>query len=474
MPSLILAFDRSARSFDADGRLHVAVSHISKATVNPYYGNEIPGYEELGLNPTQIYNLLRDPEELAKGAATFNNLPILSRHIPVSAAAPQKDSVCGSTGTDAVFNAPYLDNSLVIWDAEMIAAIESQDQAQLSSAYRYRPDMTPGVYEGVPYDGIMRDIVGNHVALVETGRAGSDVVVADANPFFTEAANMKASGKTVAVRAALRAVLRPMMAADSALDINALVGKVTGKTIKQDATRIAKAIKAKGIAMDEDTIKQTVEEAAKDESEEEAHAKEVLGGEKANRELDKEREEGEDGTDPEDGYIIDRIVKVLEGAGVPADVIEAVRTAGKKPNEDESEEEKHRREVEGGEKANRELDKERPDREGEKKAMDAAIRNAEMRAVERFNAIRRAEKEVAPIIGEVAAMDSADSIYKMALDAMGVDVHGVPASAYGALVRELSKAKAASPRIAQDAAAAAGDFFDQFPNLDKAKLPRRA
>ena len=467
MPNLILAFDRSARSYDADGRLHVAVSHISKATVNPYQGAEIPGYQELGLDPNKVYNLLRAPAELEKAAPTFNNLPILSEHVPVSASEPRKDLVIGSTGTEATFRAPYLDNSLVFWDAEFIAAIETKDQAQLSCAYRYVPDMTPGIFEGMAYDGVMTQIVGNHVALVEAGRAGPDVVVADRNPFTLEAANMKASGKTVAVRAALRAVLRPVMAADSALDIKALVGNVTGKTIKQDAKRIAKAIKARGIALDEDMIERTVEEAAKDESEEEAHAHEVLGGEKANRKLDNEhpdREaEGED-VDPEDGYIIDRIVKVLSAAGVPASVIDAVREVGKKPNEDESPEEAHAKEVLGGEKANREEDA--------KRAMDSAIRSAEKRTMERFKALRQAEREVAPIIGEVAAMDSAEAVYRMALDHMGVDLNGVHPSAYGALVRELSKAKSAKPAFAQDAAAA-GDFFDQF-KLDKAKLPRRA
>ena len=39
--------------------------------------------------------------------------------------------------------------------------------------------MTPGDYEGDPYDGIMRDIVGNHVAKVKEGRAGPDVCVGD-------------------------------------------------------------------------------------------------------------------------------------------------------------------------------------------------------------------------------------------------------------------------------------------------------
>jgi hypothetical protein len=40
--------------------------------------------------------------------------------------------------------------------------------------------MTPGVSpQGEKYDGVMRDIVGNHVALVKEGRAGADVVVGD-------------------------------------------------------------------------------------------------------------------------------------------------------------------------------------------------------------------------------------------------------------------------------------------------------
>ena len=66
-----LAFDRSARRIDADGRLHVDRFHISKATVNPYYGKEIPGYEALGLQPDKVYRLLRDPVELERAAPTF-------------------------------------------------------------------------------------------------------------------------------------------------------------------------------------------------------------------------------------------------------------------------------------------------------------------------------------------------------------------------------------------------------------------
>ena len=96
MPTMKLAFDRSARRIDADGRLHVDRSHISKATVNPYYGREIPGYEALGLEPDKVYRLFRDPVELERGAATFARLPILSEHVPVTVDAPRPDHVAAN------------------------------------------------------------------------------------------------------------------------------------------------------------------------------------------------------------------------------------------------------------------------------------------------------------------------------------------------------------------------------------------
>ena len=47
-----VAFDRgSARSYDAEGRLHVHTTNISKANVCPYIGREIPNSEALGLDP---------------------------------------------------------------------------------------------------------------------------------------------------------------------------------------------------------------------------------------------------------------------------------------------------------------------------------------------------------------------------------------------------------------------------------------
>ena len=183
-----LAYDRlplasdlkTVRDKDDDGRMRVAVANISKACVNPYKGSEIPGCQALGLEPHRVYKLLRDPEELRKAAPSFNGIQVMRKHIPVNAEDHQPWDVVGSTGTEAEFEPPYLKNSLTIWVKDAIKDIESEEKRELSCGYRYRPDMVPGTYEGEAYDGVMRDIVGNHVALVTTGRAGPDVMVGDA------------------------------------------------------------------------------------------------------------------------------------------------------------------------------------------------------------------------------------------------------------------------------------------------------
>lgn len=183
-----LGFDRvgTVRVTDEDGRMFIARTHISKAAINPYYGREIPNARELGLDEDRVYQLLRDPAELALAADTFNNLPLLLDHVHVTADTPRPEIVVGSTGTDASFSDPYLDNSLSVWSADAIAKINSGEQRELSCAYRYLPVMEAGEYQGQAYDGRMTQIRGNHVALVAAGRAGPDVLVADQKPIVGE------------------------------------------------------------------------------------------------------------------------------------------------------------------------------------------------------------------------------------------------------------------------------------------------
>ncbi|WP_387690794.1 DUF2213 domain-containing protein [Photorhabdus sp. RM71S] len=174
-----LAFDRSMRSKDGNGHLIVERTVLSKAAVNTYRGKEIPGYEKLGLDPERVYHMLRDSYELEKAASTFSKKQLLIRHIPVNASDPKKEDTVGAIGSDITFEDGRLYGDLGVWDEYAIELIESGKMQELSSAYAYVPDMTPGEYQGVKYDGVMRDIRANHVALVEKGRIGPDAIISD-------------------------------------------------------------------------------------------------------------------------------------------------------------------------------------------------------------------------------------------------------------------------------------------------------
>nr|DAS31271.1 MAG TPA: hypothetical protein [Caudoviricetes sp.] len=383
----MMAQDRSMRSYDEDGRLHVETSNISKATVNPYYGSEIPNHDKLGLEPTKVYYMLRDPEELEKAVQTFNNLPLLSKHIPVSADDPQKDVIVGTTGSDAKFEDGYLKCSLAVWDSEAIAGIESGEQMELSSAYRYVADMTAGEFNGMRYDGVMRDIVGNHVALVDVGRAGRDVVVSDADPFSERKVMKLKKG----AKARIHAVLKPLMAQDAELSPDELL-QVIGSLTNEVQT-----------AEDEDDNELPPTEEA---------AEEV-------------------GTDEEETAADEDVEEVAE---------------------DEDEESEAPQPPEQAQ-----------DRGISKVAMDKAIAAAVSQERKRMQALATAQREVAHIVGDVT-MDSAEDVYKFALEQQGVDVSGVHPSAYRAMVGMLGKS---SPKVAMDSANAASKQFKGLARIKK-------
>lgn len=386
MTTMIMALDRaSVRRRDANGFMHVEISNISKANVCPYYGQEIPGWQDLGLDAERVYYLYRAPDELVRGAHTFNNVPILSTHVPVDCEALPEELIIGSTGTDAIFDGLYLQNSLVVWSAEFQRAIESEEQRELSCGYRYRADMTPGrTAEGLQYDGVMRDIIGNHVALVIEGRAGPDVMVGDEV--------MKLMSRTaLMISGALQAHIRPLLATDAKVDIAPALKGVDAKAMGKDgaskklADKIAsivtphlaadKALDAAGLALvigavpplalDEDKI-----EEAEDEDDDEPKGED-------------EDPDAQDDDDP-------------KGA------------------EDEDDDDKP-------------------------KGMDAAtvrkmISDAEKRGAARVAAIDTAKRDVFPHVGEVVGLDSAEAIYAFALKAKGIETKGVHPSAFKSMV----------------------------------------
>jgi hypothetical protein len=392
--SPLFALDRSLRSLDRDKRLHVEVCNLSKAMVCPYKGYEIPEYKALGLDAKKTYYLYRDPIEIRNAAATFKNMPLLLGHKAVSAANPEKEMIVGTVGSDARFEYPYLKASLAVWDQEAIDLIESGDQEQISCGYYYKCDLTPGQADGINYDGVMRQLVCNHVALVPLGRAGPDVVVSDHLP---ECLRMKFP-KVIAM-------LKPFLAQDA--DLEALDAELVKAS---DAEEKEKEAEEKKAADKKAADKKAADKKAAD----------------AKRAADKARD-----ADLEDKDDDDDETKAKKAADRKARDAKRAKDAAD-PD--------HRNDFNSAKDAITQ------------DQLDAAVAAGVKLAQDRMSDLHAARAEVEPICG-VVALDSADAVREFALKHLKVDITGVPPAAYKALL-SVAKQKTPPARIAADAALA--------------------
>jgi 8-oxo-dGTP pyrophosphatase MutT (NUDIX family) len=459
-----MAFDKSGgRSYDVDGRLKVETSNISRAMVCEYLGSEIPDAEILGLDPNKIYKLFRDPDELAKAASTFNNIQLLSEHVPVSTTDIQKDLIIGCTGTDTVFEFPFLKNSLCVWTKDGIDRVENKEAQEISCSYRYVADMTPGVFEGTEFHGSMRNIHGNHVILTPAGRCGPTVIVGDSalalpqqvvppsrtnQPSTLEKNSMSKtlSKKALSVRGVLQAVLKPQFAADKMPDLDKILAGVDAKNLKTKKPLIVAAIKSHMAAdADMSTLVELLD---------------VLDGKE-----DADSDMGVD-ADPVEAILahcrgklsddelaeLESKVRALAPAAKAEDAPPAFKDepkVGDKPAEDEDDKD----------------DKEDKKDMVSKTAMDSAIqvaaKAAEDRTIARINGIHEARKVAEPIVGEIAvACDSAEDVYRAALKIRGVDVSTVHPSAFRTILELQAAPSKVEHVMAHDAASVSG--MDKF------------
>jgi hypothetical protein len=511
-----LALDRSVRSYDQDGRLHVAVSHLTKACVNQYRGSEIPNFQQLGLDANRVYNLLRHPGELQKAARTFNNIQILDQHIPVTAADDQRPRVIGSTGTDAAWRPPYIDNSLVFWSDPAIAMIESGQMKELSSGYRYDAVMQPGVYMSDRYDGVMTNIRANHIALVEAGRAGSDVVVMDSKP---KEIDMKLSPRAAYMMGSTAAYVAPFLAQDKKMpdlvsifapvttqktweskrqSIEAALARALKPVLAQDAeVHIHEHLDGAGAGAPPDSLmaapapggapdgggglvvngaagQQTGAAPVADPT---ADPNAVGGGDDDLAAKVQQLLQGQ--IDDNDLAIILHALKQVKPPPAPADPAappakpDASGGGDPPPKKDDGGDSAGAADEDDGvaEKLDGLAMKDTPAMDNKpvtKVAMDAAIKKAIEDTTTRLNARDEAKRFVRPWVGDIAvAMDSAAEVYKLALEQCGEDVSDIHPSAYKALLSRIPRpGEQASRPIAMDRAAA-DQYLKRFPNANR-------
>jgi uncharacterized protein len=500
-PWASFAFDLAPnRSYDQDGHMRVRDNTLSVAGVSPYWGHEVIEWEKLGLDPKKLYQLLRDPTELARGAETFEGKPILLVHRGSLATDHPRALSVGSIGQPVRFDGKKLRAPLSFWDQEAIDGIETNAKRQLSCGYRYDADMTPGVFEGKRYDGVMRNIRGNHLAMVPEGRAGPDAIVGDAalssaedivfssqrGTTMPKAAAAPAPNRTrLLASGAIRALLVPRLAKDAKIDLGPILKGVSGKTWKTDKPRVIAALKlatdgklAKDADMDDlPAALGSIDAPAAAEAL--SPAAPVLppsaGVPAASGVVDPDVDPAAE-DDAEDDGIAAKVHALLANKLPPEDVAAVMAVLSHEVQEQGQDEPP----ANGVTPQNNNLRP--PVLPITKQAMDIAIAKAvaetESKTVETMNAIADARNTVRPRVGELAGtFKKPAEVFKLALDQMGVGLTGIPEEAYGSLYATAAKLEAdaraasrpsanGSPPMALDAAQAAS-FKDRYGDMPR-------
>lgn len=452
MKSEKIAMD-SKRYKDINGYLHVEVSPLTKETVNPYYGREIPGWEDEGLDPEKIYYGYRAGDELKNALNTFNGIPVLDEHKLDSAERPLKEERVGFTGTSAKWEAPYIMNALIITDAAAIELIESNKQRELSASYRYKPVFKNGYFGGEKYDFIMTEIQANHIALVAEGRAGSDVLVYDS--LGGELRSRSPSQPPQLLGTASASSCRST-AEDNNINLKGDIEMAKNvEELKQTLNAFVTAFQnfldeeqTEEAHASDSEYKEAMDAAGCDsenEAEQKAFAEGVKYGEELMRnpeerkKIDSEHEsEGEKKALGEDE---DNYKEAMDKAGCDSES-EAEQKAF-------AEGVKYAENLEAKKADDEEMNKKTEtasDKMISKAAMDAALKQAENRGAEKAKQHIKELYEAAEAVRKTVAVkplayDSAAAIYKVALQKENVSVQGVEPSAYASLYNAVVKNK---------------------------------
>lgn len=166
-----------SKKVDTNGFWYIKHNPISKEGVFPYLGHTISESCE----PNKIYKVYRPAKTLADSVETWDNppKPFISEHTMLGE---------GFTAIDdrpvqgVISNPEYKDGVLyadiTVYSEDLKQEIEN-GKKELSLGYFCKYKKERGVFNGEVYDYVQQDMVGNHIALVDAGRCGSDVKVYD-------------------------------------------------------------------------------------------------------------------------------------------------------------------------------------------------------------------------------------------------------------------------------------------------------
>jgi uncharacterized protein len=183
----------SQRVEDGNGWFEVNANPLSKVGVFDYSGKSISP----DLDPSTMFKVYRPREELADPECieSFKLVPWINDHPKVllgdpeiGGVAPEQKGVEGVIGERVFFDEldQILKGNIKVFSQTHAQRI-ADGKEELSVGYRCKYEYSPGIWNGIAYHYVQREIRGNHVASVNAGRMGPDVAVMDSFNFAIDA-----------------------------------------------------------------------------------------------------------------------------------------------------------------------------------------------------------------------------------------------------------------------------------------------
>ncbi|ACL58462.1 DUF2213 domain-containing protein [Methylobacterium nodulans] len=162
-----------------NGSLVVQAKAAQGGNVQLYQGAEV------GKPEMPIVRIYRDADEVfrADSLRTFGHKPVTLDH-PSSPVTPAtwRSVARGHVGEEVLRDGEFVRIPMLIADQGAIEAVKN-GKRELSVGYTCDLDFTPGTTpDGRPYDARQTNIVVDHVAIVDRGRAGPDCRIGDQHP----------------------------------------------------------------------------------------------------------------------------------------------------------------------------------------------------------------------------------------------------------------------------------------------------
>ncbi len=174
----VLTLDAPKRT--RDGYMAVRAK-AARTGVYDYAGSEVDPENKHGLRDTPIVKVLRDDQTVFDNtsARSFIGKPITDDHPAEPVTSKNWKDLARGTVMGAMRDGDYLTFDLLLTDAEAIAKVDA-GKRELSNGYS--TDLQFGDFtapDGTKCQARQTSIVGNHVALVDRGRAGSNCAIKD-------------------------------------------------------------------------------------------------------------------------------------------------------------------------------------------------------------------------------------------------------------------------------------------------------